>query len=309
MRFITILGSVNADHVLQVPQFPKPGETLTGSNYQVIAGGKGANQALAVIKSGGNGHFISCIGQDSFGQTLKQHFANQGMNTDAMICTDKAPTGIAMIQVSASGENCICLSPEANAYLTPKRIAPYQDKIAQASILLMQLETPIETIEYAAKLAHAQKTKVVLNPAPAQKLSATLLKNVSIITPNETEAEVLTGIKIINDASAQAAANYLHQQGVETVIITLGKRGAWISHHQIQKVIKGFVVTPVDTTAAGDTFNGALVTALEEHQPLEEAIRFAHAAAALSVTRFGAQTSIPTRKEIDAFLLIHQSQP
>ena len=302
MSFITILGSVNADHVLQVPQFPRPGETLVGRNYQIISGGKGANQALAVTLSGGNAHFIACIGDDDFGQKIKHQFTQHGMNTSAMITVPETPTGIAMIQVSDAGENSICLSPEANAALLPEQLTAYEEKISEANILLMQLETPMETIEYAAKLARQHNTKVVLNPAPAQALSAELLACVDIITPNETEAEVLTGVVITDDNSAQEAANILHQQGVKTVVITLGKQGAWLSDDDVQMRIEGFVVNPIDSTAAGDTFNGALVTVLEEGMLIKDAIRFAHGAAALSVTKFGAQTSIPTREKIIRFI-------
>lgn len=207
-----------------------------------------------------------------------------------------------MIQVSDSGENSICISAEANAKLTAEAIEPDLERIRQADYLLMQLETPMCGIEKAARIAKDAKTNVILNPAPARELSDELLSCIDVITPNETEAEVLTGITVTDNESAQEAANVLHGKGIEIVMITLGAKGVWLSQNGRGEIISGFRVEATDTTAAGDTFNGAFVTGLLEDLPLESAIKFAHAAAAISVTRFGAQTSIPTREEVDAFL-------
>ncbi len=212
------------------------------------------------------------------------------------------PTGIAMIQVSDSGENSICISAEANAKLTAEAIEPDLERIRQADYLLMQLETPLCGIEKAAQVAKQAQTTVILNPAPAKALSDELLSCIDIITPNETEAEVLTGIEVTDDFTAQKAANALHSKGIDTVLITLGAKGVWLSMGGQGELIAGFRVKATDTTAAGDTFNGALVTGLLEQLSLKSAIKFAHAAAAISVTRFGAQTSIPSREEVDAFL-------
>ncbi|EKO3795994.1 TPA: ribokinase [Vibrio metschnikovii] len=306
MNRLVVLGSVNADHVLQVPTFPRPGETLHGRNYQVIPGGKGANQAVAAARLKADIGFIACVGDDAFGIESCERFKRDGMDIRGVKVQADCPTGIAMIQVSDRGENSICLSAEANDRLTAEAIEDDLLSIHAASYLLMQLETPIDGIIKAAQVAKQAKTKVVLNPAPARELPSSLLSCVDVITPNETEAQVLTGITITDDATAQQAATVLHQQGIEIVIITLGAKGVWLSENGRGQLIPGFRVSVTDTTAAGDTFNGAFVTGLLENMSLESAIKFAHAAAAISVTRFGAQTSIPTRQEVDEFLAQHQ---
>lgn len=305
MSKLVVLGSVNADHVLQVESFPRPGETLHGHSYAVIPGGKGANQAVAAARLGADVAFIACVGDDDFGHKMRQQFIDEGMNSEAVMGESNTPTGIAMIQVAATGENSICISAEANARLTPERIKPHHHLIASADTLLMQLETPIETIEVAARVAKDAGTKVVLNPAPAQALSDDLLQLIDVITPNETEAELLTGIAVTDTASAQEAANVLHTKGIASVMITLGSQGVWVSEEGAGKQVGGFRVEAIDTTAAGDTFNGALLTALQKGCKLDEAIRFAHAAAAITVTRTGAQTSIPHLAEVERFLVEH----
>ncbi len=305
MNKLVVLGSVNADHVLQVASFPRPGETLLGHSYAVIPGGKGANQAVAAARLGADTAFIACVGDDSFGRNMIAEFNRDGINTEAVMIEQNKPTGIAMIQVAATGENSICISAEANACLTPERISPHYDLIKQADTLLMQLETPIATIAQAAKIAQLSGTRVVLNPAPAQPLSDELLALIDLITPNETEAELLTGIKVVDMASAQDAADILHNKGIAQVMITLGSQGVWISENGNGKQVKGFRVDAVDTTAAGDTFNGGLLAGLQAGLALDEAIRFAHAAAAISVTRVGAQTSIPVQAEVQAFINNH----
>ncbi|EKO3376128.1 ribokinase [Vibrio fluvialis] len=305
MNKLVVLGSVNADHVLQVPSFPRPGETLHGRNYQVIPGGKGANQAVAAARLKADIGFIACVGDDSFGINIRESFKLDGMNISGVKMQPNCPTGIAMIQVSDSGENSICISAEANARLTAETIEPDLARIREAKYLLMQLETPIDGIVKAAQVAKEARTNVILNPAPARELPDELLSCVDVITPNETEAEVLTGITVTDDESAQLAADVLHRKGIEIVMITLGAKGVWLSQNGRGTLIPGFRVQATDTTAAGDTFNGALVTGLLEEMPLESAIKFAHAAAAISVTRFGAQTSIPNRAEVDAFLANH----
>ncbi|EGU37026.1 ribokinase [Vibrio scophthalmi] len=302
MNKLVVLGSVNADHVLQVPSFPRPGETLHGRNYQVIPGGKGANQAVAAARLNADIGFIACVGDDSFGINIRESFRLDGINIKGIKMQPNCPTGIAMIQVSDSGENSICLSAEANDYLTADAIEDDLVTIANAQYLLMQLETPLAGIERAAQVAKQNHTQVILNPAPARELPDALLQNVDVITPNETEAEVLTGITVQCDTSAQQAADALHQKGIATVMITLGAKGVWLSQHGVGQLIEGFKVQATDTTAAGDTFNGAFVTGLLEEMSIESAIKFAHAAAAISVTRFGAQTSIPHREEVEVFL-------
>ncbi|MGF1727110.1 ribokinase [Photobacterium nomapromontoriensis] len=305
MNKLVVLGSVNADHVLQVASFPRPGETLHGHSYCVIPGGKGANQAVAAARLGADIAFIACVGDDSFGHQIRDAFAKDGMNTEAVMVETGMPTGIAMIQVAATGENSIAISAEANGCLSPERLAPHRHLIEQSDTLLMQLETPMATIEAAAKIAKQARTRVVLNPAPAQPLSDDLLQHIDMITPNETEAELLTGVKVVDTVSAQQAANVLHSKGIKQVMITLGSQGVWISENGQGQQVPGFRVDAKDTTAAGDTFNGALLTGLQEGRQINDAIRFAHAAAAISVTRIGAQTSIPFRREVERFLIEH----
>jgi ribokinase len=301
MNKLVVLGSVNADHVLQVPSFPRPGETVQGSNYQVIAGGKGANQAVAAARLNADIGFIASVGDDSFGINIRENLRLEGINIDSVKMHPNCPSGIAMIQVTDSGENNICLSPEANAKLTAEAIESALEKVRQADYLLMQLETPICGIERAAQVAKEAKTKIILNPAPARELSDKLLSKIDIITPNETEAELLTGVKVDGAESAQEAAKILHEKGVDMVIITLGAKGVFLSEREQGELIPGFCVEAKDTTAAGDTFNGAFVTGLLEQMPVRSAISFAHAAAAISVTRLGAQTSIPNRHEVEVF--------
>ncbi|AEC17540.1 ribokinase [Gallibacterium anatis] len=302
MQKLTVLGSINADHVIQVPHFPQPGETLSGQNYHIVYGGKGANQAVAAARLGAKVDFIACIGEDKIGLEMKQAFQKDGINTESIATIQGETTGIAMIQVTDSGENSIVISAGANAHLTTDIVDKFKQKILDADALLMQLETPLDAIIYATKIAKQAGKHTVLNPAPAKALPDELLAQLTMITPNETEAELLTGVKVVDEQSAAQAAAVFHQKGVAIVLITLGAKGVFISHNALQKIIPGFRVQAKDTTAAGDTFNGALVTALLEQKSLEEAIQFAHAAAAISVTRFGAQTSIPSRQETLDFL-------
>jgi len=299
---LVVLGSINADHILNLESFPQPGETLTGSQYQVAFGGKGANQAVAAGRSGADIAFIACVGDDDTGRRVCTQLASDNIDISPVETIEGESTGVALIFVNAEGENVIGISAGANSALTPQRVTARHDLIAQASALLMQLESPVESVVAAAKIAHQNNTTVILNPAPARELSDELLSLVDIITPNETEAEKLTGVKVATDEDAAQAAKRLHHKGIGTVIITLGSRGVWASRDGQGQRIPGFKVNAVDTIAAGDTFNGALVTALLEEKPLPDAIRFAHAAAAIAVTRRGAQPSVPWRHEIDDFL-------
>ncbi|MFD0966150.1 ribokinase [Seminibacterium arietis] len=302
---LTVLGSINADHVIFVPHFPKAGETLLGHRYHVAYGGKGANQAVAAARLGAEVSFIACIGDDEIGQAMKNAFIKDGIHTHAISQIKHQMTGIAMIQVADSGENSIVIAAGANAYLDKEKVAQFQSEIIQADCLLVQLETPLSAVIKAAKLAKDNQTKVVLNPAPAQFLPDELLACVDMITPNETEAEILTGIKVCDQQSAVQAAEFFHHKGIQSVLITLGSKGVYFSERGKGNIITGFKVKAVDTTAAGDTFNGALVAALLDDKPMDQAIRFAHAAAAISVTRKGAQPSIPTLQETLDFLTAH----
>ncbi|WP_341580522.1 ribokinase [Mannheimia haemolytica] len=302
MKKLTVLGSINADHVISVPYFAKPGETLTGHSCHIAYGGKGANQAVAAARLGAKVSFIGCIGSDYIGKAMKSAFEQDGIDTRSIKTIPNEMTGIAMIQVAESGENSIVISAGANGHLDETVVAKCAAEITQADYLLMQLETPLPAIVQAAKLAQQNGTKVILNPAPARALPDELLNLLDMITPNETEAEILTGVKVVDEASAIQAAQVFHQKGIEKVLITLGSKGVFVSENGVGKIVAGFRVQAVDTTAAGDTFNGALVTAMLEDKPLDQAIRFAHAAAAISVTRKGAQPSIPTRQETLDFL-------
>jgi len=308
MNRLVVLGSVNADHVLRVPHFPRPGETLTGHSYQVVPGGKGANQAVAAARLGAPVSFIARIGDDAIGQQMRQGFEQDGIDVSAVELDETLPTGIAIIYVSDEGENSIGISAEANGALSPAMVKRHEAMIADAYTLLLQLEVPLESVFEAAKLARSHGTRVVLNPAPARPLPADLLALVDLITPNQTEAELLTGVKVSDEASAALAADRFHQMGISDVMITLGSQGVYCSNARQQQLIPGFRVEAVDTTAAGDTFNGALLAAELAGADFNAAVRFAHGAAALSVTKFCAQSSIPSKVEVDAFLLAQTAQ-
>lgn len=302
MKKLIVLGSSNVDYILNVPHFLAPGETLSGTQYQVALGGKGANQAVAAGRSGANIQFISAVGNDPVGKNALEQFQKDNIDISAIEAIQNENTGVALIFVNDDAENMIGIYPGANAHITTDYITPHLQAIQQCDLLLMQLEIPMETIFLAAKEAKRTNACVVLNPAPAQPLSDELLSNIDIITPNETEAKILTGVDIHTLEDANRASQILHDKGIKTVIITLGKQGAWVSHNKEGKLIKGFSVKAIDTIAAGDTFNGVLATALLEDRNLEDAVKMAHAAAALSVTKKGAQPSVPLRSEIDLFL-------
>ncbi|WP_273837181.1 ribokinase [Serratia marcescens] len=301
---LVVLGSINADHILNIEQFPHPGETVIGKQYKVAFGGKGANQAVAAGRSGAEIAFIACVGADDIGERIRRQLASDRIDTQPIEAIADSTTGVALIFVNAEGENVIGIDAGANAAVTPDYLARYQQKVIDADALLMQLESPLDTVIAAARLAKQHQTQVILNPAPARELPDELLAMIDIITPNETEAQRLTDIAVDNDDDAARAAQALHDKGIATVIITLGSRGVWLSENGNGngKRVPGFKVQAVDTIAAGDTFNGALVTALLEGKVMADAVRFAHAAAAIAVTRPGAQPSVPWREEIDAFL-------
>jgi ribokinase len=299
---LVVLGSINADHILNIEHFPQPGETVIGKQYKVAFGGKGANQAVAAGRSGADIAFIACVGADDIGERIRKQLATDRIDTQPIEAITDSTTGVALIFVNGEGENVIGIDAGANVAVTPDYLTRYQQKVVDADALLMQLESPLETVIAAAHLAKQHQTQVILNPAPARELPDELLAMIDMITPNETEAHRLTGIAVNNDDDAARAAQALHDKGIATVIITLGSRGVWLSENGRGKLVPGFKVKAVDTIAAGDTFNGALVTALLEGKMMADAVRFAHAAAAIAVTRPGAQPSVPWREEIDAFL-------
>ena len=271
-----------------------------GRTKFMVAGGKGANQAVAAARLGGNVSFIAKVGDDVFGKQAIELFKKEEIDTAYVFTDVKHPSGVALINVDNNGENCIVVASGANAALLEEDIEAAKDKIANASIVLMQLETPISTIEYVAALAKANRVKVVLNPAPAAALSDELLQNINIITPNQHEAAMLTNTEVNDIDSAKHAAKILNGKGVETVIITLGADGALLYEKDFFAEITTPVVKAVDTTAAGDVFNGALVVALSERMSMKHAVEYACNAAAISVTRLGAQASAPYRNEVSS---------
>lgn len=299
---LLVIGSSNIDHIIHLKDFPKPGETLKAKNYQIAFGGKGANQAVAAAKLGADVSFMSCLGSDALGTELYDNLRHLGINTNAMTLCDNKNTGIAMIWLSEGGENSIAIVAGANEKLNSDYIINKEQFIKTTDAILIQLETPIDGVETAIDIAYQNNKLVILNPAPAQLLKDTLLEKVHIITPNETEAESLTGIKVIDNQSAQLAANKLHSKGIPQVFITRGESGVFYSHNGQGDNHPGYQVIAVDTTAAGDTFNGGLVAAMLEEMPIEKAIQFAQAASALSVQTVGAQPSIPTHHAVEQFI-------
>lgn len=299
---IVVVGSSNTDMIIKMDKIPVPGETVLGGEFTIAAGGKGANQAVAAARAGGKVGFVACVGDDMFGEQALEGFAKDSINTEYVFKDKQQPSGCALIFVAKDGENSIAVASGANARLTPEHIDLAKDKIISSEILIMQLETPLDTVKHTAQLASDNGIMVILDPAPAQHLDDDLLKHISILTPNESEAELLTGIPVEDEKSADKAASYLLAKGVNTVLITLGFRGAFVATEKIREMITGSKVVSVDSTAAGDVFNGALAVSLSEKMPLLDAVRFANAAAALSVTKLGAQPSAPLRKEIEEFL-------
>lgn len=299
---IVVVGSSNTDMIIQLDKIPVPGETVLGGEFSIAAGGKGTNQAVAAARAGGNITFIACLGNDMFGNQAVEGFIGDGIDVEYIKRVENIASGVALIFVGKGGVNSIAVASGANASLCPEDITDLKQEISQAQILVMQLETPIDTVTRTAQLAHEAGVRVILNPAPAQHLDDELLKMISILTPNEIEAELLTNIKVENESSARKAAEILQGKGIDSVLITLGARGVLLATGEHQELIPGFEVDAVDTTAAGDVFNGALAVGLGENKPFDEAIRFANAAAALSVTKLGAQPSVHSREEIDSFL-------
>jgi ribokinase len=302
MSQLVVIGSSNTDMIVQVPRIPLPGETILGGQFQTAPGGKGANQAVAAARAGAEVSLLACVGDDSFGREALAGFATDGIDCENVVIDPTAPSGVAQIFVAADGENSIGVASGANACLTPAHIERAASAIEASSTILLQLEIPLETVVRAAEIGSAARCRVILNPAPAQALPAELYPLLDIISPNETEAELLTGIAVKDEGSAAAAAASLHDRGVDTVLITLGAAGVFVSTEASSEILPAHVVDVVDTTAAGDVFNGNLAAALCRDLQLEDALAYAQSAAALSVQCLGAQPSAPTRSAIDAFL-------
>ena len=299
---IVVMGSYNSDMIVKVPHIPKPGETVLGGKFSTAAGGKGANQAVAAARIGGDITFIARLGDDSLGKDAIKRFESENINTKYIKKDLVAPSGVALIVVDNNGQNSIAVALGANSNLTPSDVEDSKEVIESADLLLTQLETPLPSVEKAISLAKAAGIKVVLNPAPAQVLNDNLSENITVITPNESESEVLTGISVTDFSSAEKAADVLLYKGIKIVIVTMGEKGSLLKTNNLTKIIPGLNVDAVDATAAGDVFNGSLVVAMSEGKTLEESVEFANAAAAFSGTKLGAQPSAPTRTEVEILL-------
>jgi ribokinase len=295
---IIVIGSCNTDMVIKSDRLPIPGETVIGGTFLMNAGGKGANQAVAAARQGGKVTFISKTGNDVFGKQSVELYNSEGINTDFIFSDPKNPSGVALIMVDSHGENCIAVASGANGNLTPTDIEKAKAEIETADFVLMQLEIPIETVEYAAALAYKKGIPVILNPAPARTLSDKLLKCLYLVTPNETEAEILSGIKVFDWDSAKQAADVISAKGVDNVVITMGSMGAYIKEKDHYHIVEATKVKAVDTTAAGDCFSGTLCVGLSEGKSILESVKAASKVSAITVTRMGAQSSIPYRNEM-----------
>ena len=300
---ILVIGSSNTDMTVRSATLPKPGETVLGGDFRMGPGGKGANQAVAARLLGGEVTFVCKLGRDMFGEGASKHYESCGLDTSKIVWSDK-PSGVALITVDSKAENSIVVASGANADMTVTDIDSVADIIKSSGILLLQLEIPMDTVVHAAEIAYNAGVQVVLNPAPAAVLPAELLKCVSILIPNETEASAISGIDINNFETAAAAAERLKGMGVREVIITMGSRGSVVCDGDCT-FVPAVKVNAVDTTAAGDTFCGGVCVALSEGKDLLEAVKFATAASSIAVQRPGAQDSIPNRCEVDKLLNIN----
>lgn len=299
---ILVIGSCNQDITIKVAELPTKGKTIIGSNLYYASGGKGANQAVAAAKCGGKVKFLACVGDDSAGKQILHGYAEQGVDTSCIQQIKNANTGTALITVDQHGNNTIAIVAGANAALTAQVVEANKAVIMAADYVLLQLENPLAAIYEAIAIAHAAGAYVVLNPAPAQTIEDEIYSQLDLITPNEIEAEQLTGITVHDEQSATQAAQVFIDKGVKEVVITLGEKGIYYHGANLQQLFPCFKVEAVDATAAGDTFNGALLAALANNEDMQSALRFAQAASAISVTCLGAQPSIPQRQAVIDFL-------
>jgi ribokinase len=305
---VLVIGSANTDMSVKVARLPRPGETILGGKFTMAFGGKGANQAVGAARAGADVTFIARIGNDSFGNKVVAGLAADGINNDYLIRDRSNASGVALIFIDEAGENSIAVAPGSNGKLTPADLKKARKAFTGAGVLLLQLEIPMNTVEAAVEIAAETGMRVILNPAPARALPPALLRRVSVLTPNAHETELLTGIRVTDRASAAGAASELLSRGVEHVVITLGAEGAYIAGGaEGGHWIPAHKVNAVDTTAAGDIFNGALSAALARNETLVAAAFFANAASAVSVTRMGAQPSAPTRTEIERMLAANRN--
>lgn len=298
MKKIIVIGSSNVDMVVRTSHLPAPGETILGGEFFMNQGGKGANQAVAIKRLGGNLIFMAKLGNDVLGRQSVGYFKKEGIDTRYIALDEDSASGVALISVDDHAENSIVVASGANMLLNEQDVDKMLEEMCEGDILLMQLEIPLQTVEYAARKAFGKGVKVVLNPAPARSLPKELFRHLYMVTPNRIEAEMLTGIKIANDADVEKVAEEICAMGVKNVIITLGSKGCLIREEGVTYRIDAFKVEPVDTTAAGDTFNGALCVGLSEGMDLKQAAVMASKASSIAVTRMGAQSSIPYREEL-----------
>ena len=297
---VTVVGSLNMDLVACAPRIPEPGETIIGDSFQTAPGGKGANQAVAAARLGASVSMVGRVGRDAFAESVLRSLAAARVDCTFVARDAECPTGVALIVVDDGGQNSIVVAPGANMRLSPADVDAAEARIAAADVCLLQLETPLETVTRAAEVAQAHGVLVVLNPAPARPLPAALLRTVDVLIPNESETALLTGQGVCGQSATEAAADALRKMGVDTVILTLGERGALLAWEGGAERLPAFDVTPVDTTAAGDAFVGGFAVALAEGRTLSDAVRWANAAGALATTKLGAQPSLPTRVELEA---------
>ena len=302
MNKVTVVGSFMYDFVATASRRPKTGETLIGDSFGMFLGGKGANQAIAASRAGASVTMVGRLGNDLFGNQFLEKFSEEGIKTDFVIQDTENGTGVGMPLIDASGDNSIVIIPQANMALTVENIDKAESVIADSDVLILQCEVPMEANKRAAEIANKNDTLVILNPAPARKIPDTLLSLVDIITPNESEAEILTDMPTETNSQAMEAAHHLLSKGVETVILTLGSRGSLLLTEKMEKRIPAYLVDVIDTTAAGDAFCGALAAILSNGSIIEEAIKIANAAGALAVTKLGAEPSLPTKKDIDQLI-------
>jgi ribokinase len=300
---IVVVGSLNMDLVTRAERIPQPGETILGGDLQTFPGGKGANQAVAARRIGAQVAMIGRVGQDAFAAPLLQALGNAGVDSSHVLQDPSAATGVAIIVVDQKGQNSIVVCSGANAHLSPQDIRSAESTIAGADALLLQLESPLETVREAAEIARDHGVRVILNPAPARPLPEALLRNVDVLVPNESEASLLTGLPVKDIPQVEAAAARLHEMGAEAVVVTLGERGALYLYKGESHRVPAFEVTPVDTTAAGDAFMGGFAVALAEGKPFAEAVRWGNAAGALATTKMGAQPSLPERGAVENLIL------
>ncbi len=299
---VVVVGSYNVDLTITTDRIPKSGETVLGSEINYSHGGKGANQAIAASRAGAAVTFIARVGRDTYGERAILDLGREGINISAISIDDEVPSGLASITLDKNGENCIVVVPGANARLSLQDISVNEHSIKESDVLLVQLESPLDAVTAAIERAVYHEVKVILNPAPAQELDSDLLQKVSIITPNRSEAELLTGVTITDANSMQYAAAALHDIGIETVFITLGSEGVFVSNQTRWEIFPAFNVEVKDTVGAGDVFNGVLAAHYQDNESLDEAVSMAIAAASLSVTKFGAQAGIPTHDTIKNFI-------